>query len=295
MRIGDISRRTGVPPATLRAWERRYGVLVPTRTEGGHRVYSASDLARVRQLLTLVDSGVSVSLAAQRLRGGGEQPRQAQTQAMVAAMWEALERFDEVEVRALLVEAEAVVTVEAFLDDVVAPLVRRLAVGWRKNPRHIAREHFTSILVRSQLVQVLGDKIERQGPIVVTAAPAGEAHDLGVIMAAVVLAAHGWHPIALGAQTPCPSIDSLLAELAPPCIVLGAEQRGPASRLLSAWSPPRDCLVVLGGPGFRPEDAAALPWALHHDAAYAELPAAVAAATRRRPAGGARGTRPKRS
>jgi DNA-binding transcriptional MerR regulator len=292
MRIGDVSRRTGVPPATLRAWERRYGVLSPTRTAGGHRVYSPSDVARVRQLVTLVDSGMAVSLAADRLgRGGGEvaaKPATPEAQPLVEIVWSAADRFDEREVRGLLTEAEAALGLGPFLDDVVVPVLRRLGADWRASPRNIAREHFTSTLVRSYLVQLLGENVDRKGPIVVTAAPAGDSHDIGVIMVAVVLAAHGWHPITLGAQTPASSVDSLLAELAPPCIAVGGALRGPAARLLAGWAPPRDCLVVLGGAGFRPDDIQGLPRALHHDGPYGALPRAVADASgppRRRPPG----------
>ena len=283
MRIGDVSRRSGVPPATLRAWERRYRVLRPTRTAGGHRVYSASDLARVRQLLTLVDSGLAVSVAADRLSSGGDEHVGDEGDGLIEVIWEAVDRFDEREVGALLAEAEAGLAVESFLDNVVAPLLRRLGANWRDSPRNVAREHFTSTLVRSYLVQLLTDNVDRNGPLVVAAAPAGERHDIGVIMAAVVLASHGWHPIALGAQTPCPSIESLLVELSPPCIALGAELRGPAAKLLSGWHPPPDCLVVLGGSGFRAEDAPGLPWAFHHDGSYRSLPPAVADALSRPP------------
>ena len=48
LRIGELSKRAGVSPELLRAWERRYGLLRPTRSGGGLRLYSLDQLARVR-------------------------------------------------------------------------------------------------------------------------------------------------------------------------------------------------------------------------------------------------------
>jgi len=58
--IRTVSRLTGVPPVTLRAWERRYRLITPTRTEKGHRLYTEADIQRVRQVLALLDRGVGV-------------------------------------------------------------------------------------------------------------------------------------------------------------------------------------------------------------------------------------------
>ena len=65
LRIGELSRRVGVSPELLRAWERRYGVLRPTRTEGGFRLYSTADEQRVRRMLALQEQGLSPAVAAQ--------------------------------------------------------------------------------------------------------------------------------------------------------------------------------------------------------------------------------------
>ena len=64
LRIGELSRRVGVSPEVLRAWERRYGVLRPTRSEGGFRLYSSADEERVRRMLALQQQGLSPAVAA---------------------------------------------------------------------------------------------------------------------------------------------------------------------------------------------------------------------------------------
>jgi DNA-binding transcriptional MerR regulator len=59
--IREVSRMTGINPVTLRAWERRYGLIQPTRTESGHRLYSQADIDEVRSILGWIERGVAVS------------------------------------------------------------------------------------------------------------------------------------------------------------------------------------------------------------------------------------------
>src|SRR5512136_150215 len=63
-----VTRQTGVTPATLRAWERRYGILLPDRTAGGHRLYSARDIAAIRWLCEHIEQGLTISRAAALLQ-----------------------------------------------------------------------------------------------------------------------------------------------------------------------------------------------------------------------------------
>lgn len=289
VRIGDLALRVGVPPATLRAWERRYGLLSPERSPGGHREYTDADLARVRHAMSLVESGLSISAAAahvhehDRDRDRERGPHDAEP--YTTGLWRAAERFDEAATRHVLTEADTLLGREALLDDVLVPTLRRLGRGWRANPRNVAREHFTTAIVRSYLLQHLADRVDRRGPLALAAAPAGESHDLGVVMAGVAISAAGWHPVVLGAQTPWASVESLLAELEPAVLLIGAQQRSPAARWLATWKPPASCTVVFGGMGFSSEDLVRVPRGLVHHGAYAELPSllrdAVAQGTRR--------------
>src|SRR3954454_10827471 len=74
LRIGELSRRVGVSPELLRAWEKRYGLLTPSRTTGGLRLYSALDETRIMRMRELLASGLSdaegARLARETQRGG---------------------------------------------------------------------------------------------------------------------------------------------------------------------------------------------------------------------------------
>src|ERR687889_461437 len=67
LRIGALARRVGVSPEALRAWERRYGLLRPTRTAGGVRIYGAADLERARRMRELTEQGWGAAEAARAL------------------------------------------------------------------------------------------------------------------------------------------------------------------------------------------------------------------------------------
>ena len=64
VRIGELARRAGIPPATLRAWERRYGIVTPHRTEAGYRLYSSADERRLRSMVRLITEGLAPAEAA---------------------------------------------------------------------------------------------------------------------------------------------------------------------------------------------------------------------------------------
>ncbi len=91
--IGEVARRTGVAVATLRAWERRYGLLLPVRTAGGHRRYSYEDVRRVLAVLDLTGQGWTVSAAARQVAGHEPSPRvRPPVEELRGRLWSALDQ-----------------------------------------------------------------------------------------------------------------------------------------------------------------------------------------------------------
>jgi MerR family transcriptional regulator, light-induced transcriptional regulator len=72
--IRHVCAETGINPVTLRAWERRYGLIRPLRTPKGHRLYSAEDIERIRRILSLLEEGVAVSQVNRVLRHDAPAP-----------------------------------------------------------------------------------------------------------------------------------------------------------------------------------------------------------------------------
>lgn len=285
--IGELAERTGVAPETLRAWERRYGLLRPHRTDGGHRRYAQADLARVLNVLRLRRSGLPTSLAAAHVSASSSliasppsRTPATDVDELRQRLWRAAEALDAGAIRAALQDAGRVLTVADLLDEVIVPTLWRLGDEWRKGPRHVAREHLASTVLRSWLLSRLEEMSDPDGATVVVACPDGELHDLGAVMAALALAEAGWRPVVLGASTPWASTATVIAELRAPLVLIGVTRRPAALRLLATWRRPHDSIVMLGGPALTPDDIVGMDRVVLHQGSYRRLAAAADAALR---------------
>ncbi len=93
MPIGEVARRTGVAVATLRAWERRYGLLLPVRTAGGHRRYSHEDVRRVLAVRDLTGQGWTVGAAVRQVAGQEPSPAvRPPVEGLRGRLWSALDQ-----------------------------------------------------------------------------------------------------------------------------------------------------------------------------------------------------------
>ena len=227
LRIGELSRRTGVPPDTLRAWERRYGLLRPERSEGGFRLYGRDDEQRVQAMKGLIDSGVSAAESA-RLAASGTvgQPATTAGEALLESgpsrLREALERFDEAAAHAILDVALTRLTVDGVADQVVLPAMREIGKRWENGEISVAQEHFATGLLRERMLALGRNWGAGVGPRALLACPPGELHDLGLVAFGVVLRDRGWRITYLGPDTPIETIARTAADLRPAAIVLAA-------------------------------------------------------------------------
>ena len=283
LRIGEVSRRTGVAVPTLRAWERRYGLLSPDRTEGGHRLYSERDVERVRSMQRLLEAGWSAAAAAREvLREPATVTRLrpvpgigSAALALVDRLEAAVQAFDAPGVDAVVDDVFARLELPRALDEVILPLLRRIGEGWQDDPRVIAREHFATNTLRPRLQRLLRSTARSSARTLLAAAPEGEEHDLGLLAAAVAAVDAGWRVHYLGARTPTVVIERSAADLAPDVVVVGAMFREQAEAFLGGQPTFGRAAVVLGGPGFVPADAARLHDAVVHQGAIADLPASL--------------------
>ena len=273
VRIGELSRRTGVGVDALRAWERRYGLLRPQRSAGGFRLYGTSDEERVRAMKGLIDSGVS---AAEAARLAATQAR-AERQASIAAtdhaerLAAALDRFDEADANAILDDAIARFTVEAVASRVLLPVLHQIGARWESSQISVAEEHFATALLRGRMLALGRTWGAGRGPLAVLACPPGELHDLGLIAFGLVLRERGWRIALLGSDTPIGSIADAVAKLDPDTVVLAAVTKEPFEAVADEIrSLARRTPVVIGGEGASAKLASRLgATALEHDAVTA--------------------------
>jgi DNA-binding transcriptional MerR regulator len=258
LRIGEFARRVGVSPDLLRAWERRYGLLQPIRSQGGFRLYTDEDAERVSQMRRALDEGLSAAEAARRVRARAR-PAENFLDDARARFLAAVRAYDEVTAHAVLDEAVAGFALETVLGELVLPALRQIGSEWERGELEVAQEHFGSNLVRERLLALARLWGRGRGPLALLACPPGERHDIGLIAFGLVLRSHGWRILFLGADTPLPTLSRAVSATHPRLIVVAGmdgallEAQGAALRRLA-----RSTALVLSGAGASEELCARL-------------------------------------
>ncbi len=262
-RIKTVAELTGIPRNTLVAWERRYGVIQPRRTDNRYRLYSEDDVATLIELKTLVGHGHPISEAIELLQRADRSAAPAMAtgrpadglQAVASELQENLMGFDRGSadrVRARL----ATVPFRRLMREVFTPLVTAVGQGWTRGEVTMAQEHFATAWVRDQLVSLLL-QVEcgpRVGRLVACATPPGERHELGLLGLAVELALSGWRVSYLGPDLPLDAIAGYAGSERPALICLSVVQARDASwvsELVGTLRPalPPETHLAVGGPG----------------------------------------------
>ena len=222
LRIGELSKRSGVSPELLRAWERRYGLLDPTRSAGGLRLYSAADLERVRVMQQHLAGGVAAAEAAALALRADAAVAAASPASAREELAEALDGYDEPRAQSILDRLLAVTTVDSLLSEVVMPYLRELGDRWERGEVSVAQEHFASGVLRGRLLGLARGWGLGVGPRAVLACLPGEQHDLGLIAFGLALRARGWRIVYLGPDAPLETVAEASDRLGPGLVVLHA-------------------------------------------------------------------------
>jgi MerR family transcriptional regulator, light-induced transcriptional regulator len=226
LRIGELSKRAGVTPELLRAWERRYGLLRPARSAGGLRLYSPADVERVALMQQHLAEGMAAAEAAALAVRDAVDEEAARTALRPAAIRDelatALDAFDEPRAQAILDRLLALATVETLLAEVVVPYLQELGERWKRGDASVAQEHFASGVLRGRLLGLARGWGLGLGPVAVLACLPGEQHDLGLIAFGLALRSHGWRIVYLGPDSPIDTVADVSHQLEPSLVVLNA-------------------------------------------------------------------------
>ncbi len=202
------SRITGLSAELLRAWERRYGVVVPMRTPGGTRRYRAADLERLRLVKAAVDAGHRIGRVAEmsdeELKAAA-QPESVlpKNQAHLEEILVALEQLDTLETQRLLSLQLSALGPVRFSRQIAKPLVYEIGDRWSRGELSIASEHMATSVLRSMFGAAMQPTAATAfGPRILFATPSGEHHELGLQMAALTAMGAGAQAIYLGADMP---------------------------------------------------------------------------------------------
>ncbi|SEM55607.1 MerR family transcriptional regulator [Streptacidiphilus jiangxiensis] len=277
---GEVARRLGVSPVTLRSWERRYGIGPAARDHGHHRRWTPADIARLEGMCALTARGLPPAEAARICLDGptpavdaslpatapGQPDRREPTPhegmtGRVRGLVRAADRLDAPTVQALLAAAVDELGVEAAWEEVIAPSLRAAGRRWAAvGESYIEVEHLLSWHVSAELRR-RAVPIPRSGPVALLAAAPGEDHTLPLDALAAALTARGIAFRMLGASVPPAALAQGLRRLGPAAVLLWSQTRATAAPQIAAdiltlpfgvAGARRRPLLLLAGPGWHP-------------------------------------------
>lgn len=268
--IKAISHLVGLLPVTLRAWERRYGLLNPTRGDQGYRLYSERDLKVLRWIKTQIDTGMSISRAVEHLRDlqkNGEDPvdedRTTLSDASVSIdtvnkqLFEAVTGFDDPKANEVLRRAFAIYSVDQVLTRVVQPTLVEIGEAWQRGDLAIANEHYASqFFIRHLMSMMTTTMPPTHFQTIVAAGAPGEEHQIGLLILVVMLRWRGWDIKYMGPNLPLEKLPEALSPLQPNMLLFSATSSAHANTLLKLdeifeQQPEPKPIIIFGGQGFK--------------------------------------------
>ena len=224
--IKTVAIQTGLTQFTIRAWEKRYSVVVPLRTETNRRLYSDADITRLTLLRLATKAGHSIgriaNLPTEALleRIGVEGPivqspviakeiisQETPLRFYIAACIAAVKQFEAQALESTLFAASAAFSQPVFLEKLIAPLMQEIGERWKAGTLRIAHEHLATAVVRTLLGNIYqGFDRAVTMPHLVLATPRGQLHEIGALIAGITAAAQGWQVTYLGTNLPAEEI-----------------------------------------------------------------------------------------
>ncbi len=233
--IRAVSKLTGIGIDTLRAWERRHGAVTPGRDDRG-RMYSESDIARLRLLRDAVEQGHSIG----RLAGLGDGQLRRLASATAGGHHAcgrshatdvvgyrshsiaALHKYDAVGIDQEITRLAALLRPIDLLQDVLMPVLAQVGDSWHRGRTGIAKEHLVTATMRSILGSFLRLYARTDAPArLLFATPAGDRHEIGTIGAAMLAASGGLGVTYLGPDLPATQIVESVTPAGAQVLVLG--------------------------------------------------------------------------
>jgi DNA-binding transcriptional MerR regulator len=256
-RIRAVAELTGIPEATLRAWERRYSVPVPVRTASGYRLYSHMDVEQIRRMRELCTAGMSPVDAAKICASAPEVPRPATLQSdpfEIAAtrIVEVTRRMDTLALAGEIRFAMTLADAPTIVERVFCPAMAEIGRDWERGIISIGHEHLASEVITAATRDMLR-LLSPARPIgdVVLACFAEEDHTLPLYAAAFRFVEWGCRPHMLGARTPPAAVGAAVKEIGPALVGLSCTIAPPVDRaeeLVAAYADALSgCAWAVGG------------------------------------------------
>jgi len=224
--IKVVSQMTGLSVFVIRAWEKRYSVVTPSRTETNRRLYSEEEIEKLKLLNEAVQRGHNIggiaNLSINELRtvldhNPVNSVRLKDTlveeiidvNSIIIPCVEAIKLYDGKALETLLLETSSKMSQPQLIENLIVPLVYKIGDMWHDGTLRVANEHLASAIIRSFLSSLIEQHIPSENaPIIISATPRGQDHELGALIVGVVAASIGWKVLYLGPNLP---VDDIVA------------------------------------------------------------------------------------
>jgi DNA-binding transcriptional MerR regulator len=241
--IGTVSKLTGVGAITLRAWERRYGLIEPIRKESGHRLYTRRHIDQINRITSLTQQGIRISQIRPEMLESAVRPDSGAIeesdhwQDYLNSMMSAIISFDEDRLEEIYNEALALYPIGLVTRRLLTPLLVELGMRWEGGEGSIAEEHFFAFYLRNKLGARYHHRPRgNRGPLVLLAGLPGEHHEIGLLLFALAAHEAGYRVLPLGANMPLEELTQLSGKKRCDAIVLSGAIE-PSKKLLTGSLP----------------------------------------------------------
>jgi len=237
-RIQSVAEMTGVSAATLRAWERRYGIPAPRRTAAAYRLYTDQDVELIKRVRELCDGGIAPSQAAQMVlatQGSREEFTHLEVDTHELAIQKilaAVEKFDADMLEAAVKHALFLGSATGLFEKVFGPAMAQIGQRWHEGSLSIGQEHLAAEVIGNAMRYVLRlSQPEAPDRTIVLACFADEEHAVPLYGVALRFAEWNFRTVMLGARTPPHAIRHAVAEVHPDLVGLSLTMMPPAYRV----------------------------------------------------------------
>jgi MerR family transcriptional regulator, light-induced transcriptional regulator len=265
-RIHRVARLTGLSKDVIRVWERRYGLVKPSRSSNRYREYNDEEVALLRFVKGQMEQGATIGalaaegrdplIARMRIATPVSTEEQKPHERLLDDLMKSLDPLDKAGFERRLNGAVAVIPFEEAIQRILLPLQRRIGELWHQARLNTAVEHYVTKIVQQKLFSVMNQlPVNESGPRILIACPEDETHEIGAQAVAYIAATRGCHVYYLGPNLPNSDLLTFCETITPDLVLLSLTQVKPEATVLqqlkelellaTRWS------VAVGGQGAR--------------------------------------------
>lgn len=239
--IKAVSNLTGLSLHVIRAWEKRYNVVVPERTDTNRRIYSEEDVHKLKLLSKALDSGYSIGTIAsfnilelENLLGNvNDTNRESKSgeklnfklentvEDHIKLSIEAIKQLDVIKLENQIYKVLVEYPLPKFISHFLSPLLQKVGEMWVSGDIRIVDEHISTNVIRKILSSLVDNSsVTSTSPSILISTPKGQLHELGALIIAVLASSDGWRVTYLGPDLPAEEIAAAVIRLNPNLIAV---------------------------------------------------------------------------